>query len=161
MFLSTLEVWNCNTNVIWKTQTIMSNGQIAKKIRYTYIYPPALIAWISHSVGENNVSPKSLDNLIDFLQQSVQCRTKWSTWYTKYCSKPTLTYPLYSVVIQCGINCTTPTLKTIINLCRPNWAGFWENDVVGDYHCHDHLSTSLHIYGVYVNNLRLYVPSLT
>jgi hypothetical protein len=100
----------------------MSNGQIAKKIRYTYIYPPALIAWISHSVGENNVSPKSLDNLIDFLQQSVQCRTKWSTWYTKYCSKATLTYPLYSVVIKCGIDCTTPTLKTIINLCLPNWS---------------------------------------
>jgi len=92
---------------------------------------PASTPWVSHSVGEDDVAPKPLQHLIDFLQER-SCATQHqmnnlniytsNTFhrgliyvYTETL-KTTLTYPPYSVVIQCGLGRTPENWKQVLDL---------------------------------------------
>ena len=91
---------------------------------------PASTPWVSHSVREDDVAAKPLEHLINFLQGVKQRSIRWAIYiYTSrncvhwgiICTRTetletTLTYPPYSVVIQCGLGRTPKNWKQVLDL---------------------------------------------
>ena len=80
MFLSTLVATQCYM------EDSNYHRVMVRQQRKCQIDPPASTPWISHSIGENNVAPKSLEHLINFLQKKCAMQNQMNHLvYTSNC----------------------------------------------------------------------------